>query len=754
VKQNIFKPRIRSWFSSLRKISGRLIYPIAPKLHEFIFIRLTQYFKRRYWYIRSSIFSQENLYYAPKSIPPDFRPKVSIIVICPNSGSHLRQRLDSIYTQTYPNIEVILLDDASSDGNQEILEEYRHRYAAITQCIYNKENSSNVFNQWQQGFEIAQGDLVWISESDAYCSENLLTELVKYFANSAVMLAYCRSVLVGREPTDPTWSLEEYLKDLNADFLHRPFVMSAHYLVNNAWGIKNILPNVSSAVFRHPGKLELLDNEIWKQMRVCGEWVFYLHLMRGGLVAYTPTATSYYRSQESNTSRNTYSSDIYYQEYEVVAKALVTLYRLSEDLLERQKSGLQSQWKSFRSDYSEYSFENCYSYKRIQHFTAERKPNLLMVSFALTAGGGETFPIKLANMLKGAGYALTFLNCHKAPTETGIRTMLRKDIPLLELDILEKLSAVVKDMGIELVHSHHGWVDEKVCRLLEHNPHSSLVITTHGMYETMRPYELACVLPLLKKRVGRFVYLADKNLSPFRSNHFDMNRFVQIDNAVEITPISPVPRSELGIPENAFLICLVSRAIPEKGWQEAIEAVKLARKISEKDVHLILVGTGPEYNRLKSLIHDEYIHFLGFRANVRDYFATSDLGFLPSRFLGESFPLVLIECLHSNRPMLATNIGEIKKMLSSDRGPAGTVFNLENGNVPIAKVAEIIARYAEKTKPYLDHLLSVPLAASKFDPSKMLGSYEKVYLELLKEGSGQLQEYEDQSRSSVMITSE
>jgi glycosyltransferase involved in cell wall biosynthesis len=214
-----------------------------------------------------------------------------------------------------------------------------------------------------------------------------------------------------------------------------------------------------------------------------------------------------------------------------------------------------------------------------------------------------------------------------------------------------------------------------------------------------------------------------------------MDRFVRIDNAVDLIPINPIPRSELGVPEDAFLICLVSRAIPEKGWQEAIETVRLARKISGKEIHLLFVGAGPEYDRLQPLIHDNGIHFLGFRANVRDYFATSDLGFLPSRFLGESFPLVLIECLHANRPMLATNVGEIEKMLSTNEGPAGTVFNLENGNIPIAEVAEIIVRYAEKTKSYLDHLQRVPAAAGKFDPAKMLKSYEKIYFELLKKVS-------------------
>ncbi|MBN9133058.1 MAG: glycosyltransferase [Nitrosospira multiformis] len=729
--------QIRNIYLFARSISIKIVYPISPKLHELIFVKLAPFLKKKL--LQSLLFSSDlsssdskELYQNNHKSAEDFQPKVSVIVPSYNHADFLRQRLSSIYQQRYSNIEVILLDDASTDESREILEEYRSHYPQITKYTFNEKNSGSAFKQWQRGFEMATGDLVWVAESDDYCSENFLEELIKCFTNQAVMLAYCRSIFVERTSAKQVWSLEEYLTEIDAHLWHKPFVRSAHHLVNRAWAIKNIVPNVSSAVFRHPGKLELLDNGVWKQMRICGDWIFYLHLVRGGLVAYTPKATNYYRLHENNTSRNTYSSDIYYHEHELVAKELLSLYRVDQNAFEHQQQVLQSQWRTFRTDYSEVSFGNCYSFERIRPLAASRKPNVLMASFALTAGGGEAFPIKLANMLKATGYGVTFLNCERAPTEAGMRSMLRKDIPLLEVDSLEKLGTVFEDMGIEIIHSHHGWVDANICHFLKPDSNAKLIVTTHGMYETVPPVELAQVLPLLKKRVSKFVYLSNKNLAPFISHGFDTDGFVRIDNAVDISPIMPVPRSELGVPEDAFLICVVSRAIPEKGWQEGIEAVKLARKIGGKDIHLLLIGAGPEYDRLRPVVKDSFIHFLGFRPNTRDYFATSDLGFLPSRFTGESFPLVLIECLHSNRPMLASNVGEIKNMLTTGKGTAGAVFNLEDQNIPIAGVAEIIAAYAEKTDFYLNHLQCVPEAARKFDPAIMLRRYEKVYLEVFK----------------------
>lgn len=725
---------VRYSFATVKTISNKLVRPWFPTLHERVFVDFKQYLKQQ-WLNGNRGFdnvTSMGLYSLPKPSKEKFYPKVSIIVPNYNHAPYLRQRLESIYRQTYQNIEVILLDDGSSDESTQILEEYRQRYPNITRCYFNNKNSGSVFCQWKRGIEMAQGELIWIAESDDYCSENLLEELVKFFANEAVMLAFCRTVFVNGDTSQQIWSLEEYLADLvDPTLWSQPFIKSAHQLVNEAWAVKNIIPNVSSAVFRNPRKLELLEDENWKRMKICGDWVFYLHIIRGGLVAYSPNATNFYRIHNQNTSVNTYKQDIYYREHEKVAEELVKLYRLQEGILEKQQRVLELHWRLHRADYSESYFKKCYDYQRIKHLSKNRKPNLLMVTYALTAGGGETFPIRLANLLKSAGYAVTLLNCHCEPTEPGVRKMLRRDIPLLELDRLDKLNAVVNDMGIEIVHSHHAWVDVTICTLLEENPNCKVVVTTHGMYEMMPRAELARVLPLLYKRVNKFVYIADKNLDAFDFNIISKSRFTKISNALDMVPIKPVPREELGINKDDFVLCLVSRAIPEKGWEEGIEAVKLARRLSGKEIHLLLIGEGPEYKRLRHKVRDHFIHFLGFRANVRDYFATSDLGFLPSRFPGESCPLVIIECLQANRPMLASNIGEIAKMLETESGLAGSVFSLDNWRIPVNQVAELIAEYATNKDLYSEHLRRVPAAAKKFDPKTLLHRYEVVYQEVL-----------------------
>ena len=725
---------IRRSFDAANALSQKVLYPVLPRLHNRLFVYSKLYLKQRCFTgsSRTEDDIQPRLYSLPAPAQGKFHPKVSVIIPNYNHARYLNRRLDSVYGQTYKNIEVILLDDSSDDESTQILEEYRLRYPDITRCIFNDKNSGSVFYQWKRGLELAQGELIWIAESDDYCSDDLLEQLVRYFSNEAVMLAFSRTVFVEGDTDRQSWSQEEYLADLtDPSFWHKPFIRSAHDLVNTMWGIKNIVPNVSSAVFRNPGGLGLLENEAWKQMRICGDWIFYLHVIRGGLVAYAPGATNYYRMHQKNTSVNTYQQDIYYLEHEAVAKELVKLYQLQAGILERQRHALEIHWRLHRQEYSENDFMKCYSPERIRNSAERRKPNLLMVAYALTSGGGETFPVRLCNLLKSGGSSVTLLNCHREPTQQGVRKMLGRDIPLLELDRWDKLSAVVEDMGIEIVHSHHAWVDVTICSLLETSPHCKVIVTTHGMYEMMSRAEINRVTPLLNRRVDKFVYLSDKNLEGFDFKVIDKDRFVKIGNAIAPVPITPVPRENLNIGKEDFVLCTVSRAIPEKGWEEGIAAVKLARKLSGREIHLVLVGEGPEYDRLRHSVKEHFIHFAGFRDNVRDFFATADLGFLPSRFRGESYPLVVIECLQAGRPVLASDIGETAKMIETASGPAGSVFALENWKLPVKRIAELIAEYATDSGLQAGHLDRVSEAVKKFDPEKMLRSYETVYQEVL-----------------------
>ena len=83
--------------------------------------------------------------------------RVTAIVPNYNHARYLSQRLDSILSQTYPLIEIIVLDDCSTDNSHEIIEDYVARYPDRIRAVYNDHNSGSVFHQWQKGYVFHPG---------------------------------------------------------------------------------------------------------------------------------------------------------------------------------------------------------------------------------------------------------------------------------------------------------------------------------------------------------------------------------------------------------------------------------------------------------------------------------------------------------------------------------------------------------------------------------------------------------------------
>ena len=731
LKEALYSAEMRRKFHKIKIYSSKNIKPTAPWLHHFLFETLKRFVKR---VVLKSIHSSEmcegldfSRLFVDAKEEKTKEPLISVIVPNFNHEPYLRARLESIYAQSYRNFEVILLDDKSSDGSVKILEEYVQKFPEISRLVVNEVNSGGVFHQWKKGVEAARGELIWIAESDDYCSLDFLEKLVGFFDHDGVMLAYAKTLFVQDEKE--IWSISEYLSDIDEEAWKSEFISCAHTLVNKAWGIKNIVPNASGALFRNPKGMAILDDALWKKMRICGDWIFYLNVIRGGLVAYTPECTNYYRIHNSNTSVATYAKDIFYEEHEMVASTLCKLYKIDEKLLERQRDSLKSHWDGYMDGRDD--FLRLYDIDRVKSVMGSRKPNIMMVTFALAAGGGETLPIKIANMLSEFGYGVTMVSLQQDDENPQIRSMLKPHIPLIKIEHIERLEAIAVGLGIEVIHSHHAWVDLTLVSLLQDSKSIGMVISTHGMYEMMSHDEFRENFELLKERVDRVVYTADKNLVPFAEVGADA-LMVKIGNALEACEIAPIKREELGIAHDAFVLCLVSRAIPQKGWEEAILSVRRAREISGAEIELVLIGEGEEYSRLKDIVNDTFIHFCGFKSNIRDYFAMADLGFLPSRFEGESFPLVVIDCLYASRPVLASNIGEIYTMLHEGDVCSGWVFDLEEMQIPIEKVAHVIAKFATDEEFYQKSLRAIPKIMLKYDPKVMMQKYGDIYSQICK----------------------
>lgn len=92
-------------------------------------------------------------------------PLISVIIPIYNTGKYLSPCLDSILNQTYKNLQVILVDDGSTDGSPAVCDEYAERDNRIT--VIHKQNEG-VSKARNTGLDIATGDYYHFPDSDDY----------------------------------------------------------------------------------------------------------------------------------------------------------------------------------------------------------------------------------------------------------------------------------------------------------------------------------------------------------------------------------------------------------------------------------------------------------------------------------------------------------------------------------------------------------------------------------------------------------
>lgn len=88
-----------------------------------------------------------------QSVRDNQRPLVSVITVIRNAEDTLQRSIDSIRNQTYPNIEYIVVDGASTDGTLSLIERNRHNISR-----YVSESDLGIYDAFNKGVALATGD--------------------------------------------------------------------------------------------------------------------------------------------------------------------------------------------------------------------------------------------------------------------------------------------------------------------------------------------------------------------------------------------------------------------------------------------------------------------------------------------------------------------------------------------------------------------------------------------------------------------
>lgn len=115
-------------------------------------------------------------------------PLISVIIPVYNVNPYLRTCLDSVVNQTYANLEIILVDDGSTDGSGAICEEYKKKDVRIVVIHKNNGGLSDARNT---GLNQMQGEYVTFVDSDDYLDKNYLKRLYDCIEKMQCEYAIC-----------------------------------------------------------------------------------------------------------------------------------------------------------------------------------------------------------------------------------------------------------------------------------------------------------------------------------------------------------------------------------------------------------------------------------------------------------------------------------------------------------------------------------------------------------------------------------
>ncbi|WP_348653120.1 glycosyltransferase family 2 protein, partial [uncultured Sulfurimonas sp.] len=126
--------------------------------------------------------------------------KISIITVVWNNKETIKDAIDSVLSQTYENIEYIIVDGASTDGTVDIVQSYGDK---ISKFI--SEKDKGLYDAMNKGIGLATGDIVGILNSDDfYIDEFVIEKVVKEFEDMKCDSVFADLVFVKPENLDKT----------------------------------------------------------------------------------------------------------------------------------------------------------------------------------------------------------------------------------------------------------------------------------------------------------------------------------------------------------------------------------------------------------------------------------------------------------------------------------------------------------------------------------------------------------------------
>jgi glycosyltransferase involved in cell wall biosynthesis len=213
--------------------------------------------------------------------------------------------MESIFEQTYPVFEIIVLDDHSSDASMAELKRIQERTARRFRLVRNRKNSGSPFRQWIRGCDLSRGDYVWIAEADDLSRPEFLERVLRRAGQRDVAFAFSDSAQIDERGHQLGTNYKDYYRTSAGTLLDRDFALDGESFVRSCLIERNLILNVSSVVWERSCLVDALNRclDDLIQFKLAGDWYLYAAAgLTATTVAYTADTLNIHRRHKRSVT--------------------------------------------------------------------------------------------------------------------------------------------------------------------------------------------------------------------------------------------------------------------------------------------------------------------------------------------------------------------------------------------------------------------------------------------------------------------
>lgn len=583
----------------------------------------------------------------------DYKPSVSVIVPFYNHEKFSAERINSITKQAIKDIEIIALDDNSTDNTVASLDSFRND--PRLKIIINQENSGSPFRQWQKGVSLANSDIVWIAEGDDSCDGNFLSTLLPYFNDPLINIAAAKTEIIDEHGTLKKGALNDYLDNAFQGKFENCYIKDGFQEINEQLGAVCTLVNASGILIRKSSFGKTLH--VAHTYKIAGDWLIYLDCLRNGKIAFSTKTRNYFRRHSASQVHKLEGTEAYFLERNKITNFVFENYPVTPRLVKKVFVAIDHEWARFKHKHGEEKELNSfYSKEKLlqKAFIIQEKYHAAFYVHGMmfSKGGIERLAAQLANYLVARGWKVTIF-CRVSKSSTPAYPLYESInvIPIFDEQQLEisarKLRQLLAYSDIDVfVPMLSEWLFDPIIEAAQ-NTGIPIIASEHNdpwkIEELWWSHEKRTECFNKADRIHLLLHSYTNSLPESLSKKISV-----IPNGVSIPEASTTKREKL--------IVSVGRLEPQKRFDRLIEAASLIQNsLRHAQYRIEIYGDGNLKNELQNQINslgiDDLVFLMGKTSNIEEIYKKASLFALPSEF--EGLPITLLEALSFGLPSIA-----------------------------------------------------------------------------------------------------